>query len=61
MKASVEVFVTQGEVTSVSCVEVFATGIKIESSDQSPFGGPIKVTSKLLKSTIKNTLLQCDL
>ena len=42
MKASVEVFVTQGEVTSVSCVGVFATGIKIESSDQSPFGGLIK-------------------
>ena len=29
----------QGVVTYMSCVEAFATGIKIESSDQSPFGG----------------------
>ena len=29
-------------VTCMSCVEPFATGIKIESSDQSPFGGPTK-------------------
>ena len=29
----------------------FATWIKIESSDQSPLWGPIKVASKLLKST----------
>ena len=40
----------QGVVTYMSCVETFATGNKIESSDQSPFWGPIKVTSKLLKS-----------
>ena len=32
----------QGVVTYMSCVEAFATGIKIESSDQSPFGVPIK-------------------
>ena len=32
----------QGVVTSMSCVEAFATGIKIESSNQSPFGGLIK-------------------
>ena len=44
----------QGVVTCMSCVEVFATGIKNESSDQSPFRGAdqgIKVTSELLKST----------
>ena len=29
----------QGVVTYMSCVEAFATGIKIESSDQSPLGG----------------------
>ena len=40
----------QGVVTYMSCVETFATGNKIESSNQSPFWGPIKVTSKLLKS-----------
>ena len=34
----------------MSHVEAFATGIKIESSDQSPFWGLIKVTSELLKS-----------
>ena len=36
----------------MSRVEAFATGIKTESSDQSPFGGAdqgIKVTSKLLR------------
>ena len=59
----------QGVVTYMSRVEAFVTGIKIESSDQSPFGGAnqgIKVTSELLKinnqqskinnqqSTIKN-------
>ena len=33
----------------MSRVEAFGTGIKIESSDQSPFGGWIKVTCKLLK------------
>ena len=32
----------QGVVTYMSRVEAFATGIKTESSDQSPFGGPIK-------------------
>ena len=32
----------QGVVTSMSHVEAFMTGIKIESSNQSPFGGPIK-------------------
>ena len=32
----------QGVVTYMSRVEAFATGIKIESSDQSPFGGLIK-------------------
>ena len=40
-------------VTYMSRVEVFATGIKIRSSDQSPFWGAdqgIKVTSELLKS-----------
>ena len=31
------------------CVQAFATMIKIELSDQSPFWGPIKVTSELLK------------
>ena len=48
----------------MSCVEAFATGIKIESSDQSPFLGPIKrikVTSDLLKLTIKKALQQFDL
>ena len=42
----------QGVVTYMSCVEAFVTRIKIESSDQSPFGGAdqgIKVTSELLK------------
>ena len=41
----------QGVVTYMSHVEAFATGIKTESSDQSPFRGPIKgkVTSELLK------------
>ena len=33
---------TQGVVTYMSCVKAFATGIKIESSNQNPFGGPIK-------------------
>ena len=32
----------QGVVTYMSRVEAFATGIKTESSDQSPLGGPIK-------------------
>ena len=32
----------QGVVTYMSHVEAFATGIKIESSDESPFWGPIK-------------------
>ena len=44
----------QGVVTYMSHVEVFVTGIKIESSDQSPFGGLIKgckATSKLPKSS----------
>ena len=35
-------------VTYMSCVEVFATGMKIKSSDQSPFWGLIKVTSGVL-------------
>ena len=34
--------VLQGVVTYMSCVEVFVTEIKKESSYQSPFGGPIK-------------------
>ena len=41
---------SQGVVTYMSCVEAFATRIKIESSDQSLFWGAdqgIKVTSKL--------------
>ena len=38
----------------MSHVEAFATGIKIESSDQSPFWGLIKVTSEL-NQWIKNT------
>ena len=38
----------QGVVTYMPRVEAYATGIKIESSDQSTFWGPIKVTSKLL-------------
>ena len=41
-------------VTYMSCVEAFPTGIKIESSDQSPFWGVdqgIKLASELLKST----------
>ena len=44
--------VLQEVVTYMSHVEAFATGIKIEPSNQSPFGGAdqgIKVTSKLLK------------
>ena len=52
----------QGVITYMSHVEVFETGIKIESSDQSPFGGAdqgIKVTSGLLK--IKNMRQQIDL
>ena len=32
----------QGVVTYMSRVEAFATGIKTESSDQSPLGGLIK-------------------
>ena len=43
----------QGVATYMSRVEAFATGIKIESSDQSPFWGAdqgVKVTSELLKS-----------
>ena len=54
----------QGVVTYMSRVEAFATRIKIESSDQNPFGGAdqgIKVTSELLKSTIKNAGLHFDL
>ena len=39
----------QGVATYMSCVEAFATVIKIESSDQSPFGGPIEVTSEMLR------------
>ena len=35
----VQCLLEQGVVTYMSCVEAFATGIKIESSDQSPFGG----------------------
>ena len=31
-----------GVVTYIPCVEAFATKIKIESSDQGPFLGPIK-------------------
>ena len=60
-----EMFTThvhQGVVTFMSRVEVFATGFKIESGNQSPFGGAnqgIKVTSELLK--IKNAQLQFDL
>ena len=42
--------VLQGVVTYMSRVEVFATRIKIESSDQNPFLGLIKLTSELLKS-----------
>ena len=43
--------VVQGVVTYMSRVEAFATGIKTESSNQSPLGGDqgIKVTSELLK------------
>ena len=47
----------QGVVTYRPHVEAFVTENKIESSDQSPFGGGgggdqgINVTSKLLKST----------
>ena len=42
--------VLQGVVTYMSHVEAFATGIKIESGDQSPLANQgIKVTSKLLK------------
>ena len=44
----------QGVVTYMSRVEAFATGIKIESSDQSPFGGPIKDRDDL--RTAKNQL-----
>ena len=33
----------------MSRVEAFVTEIKIESSNQSPFEGPIKVTFELLK------------
>ena len=40
----------QGVVSYMSRVEVFVTGIKIESSNQSPFWELIKVTSKLRKS-----------
>ena len=43
----------QGVVTYMSCVKAFATGIKIESSDQKPFLGAdqgIKVASELIKS-----------
>ena len=56
--------VIQGVVTYMSRVEAFATAIKIESSDQSPFGGPIKGSRwppNCYKSTIKNALLQSDL
>ena len=40
-----EMFTTrvhQRVITYMSRVEAFAAGIKIESSDQSPFEGPIK-------------------
>ena len=40
----------QGVVSYMSRVEVFVTGIKIESSDQSLFWELIKITSKLQKS-----------
>ena len=36
------VFSLQLLITYMFCVEAFATGIKIESSDQSPFGGLIR-------------------
>ena len=42
---------SQGVVNFISRVEAFVTGIKIESSDQSPFWELIKVTSELRKST----------
>ena len=34
----------------MSCVEVLATGIKIESNNQRPFWGPINWYQELLKS-----------
>ena len=42
--------ILQGVVTYMSHVEAFVTGIKIKSSNQSPFWRLIKVTSELLKS-----------
>ena len=54
----------QGVVTYMSPVEAFATGIKIESSDQSPFWEPIKGSSpppNYENQRIKNTPLQFDL
>ena len=54
----------QGVVTYMSHVEVFVTGIKIESSNQSPFGGLIKgckATSELPNHQIRNAQLQFDL
>ena len=45
----------------MSRVKAFATGIKIESSDQSPFVGLIKVTSELLKSRDQEHTAAIDL
>ena len=47
----VHIWVCYSGVVTYMSREAFATGIKIESSDQSPFWGLIKGTSKLLKST----------
>ena len=41
----------QGVLTCMSCVEAFVTGIKIESSDQSPF----------VKSTNQEIMCGCNL
>ena len=48
--------ILQGEVKCMSCVEAFANGIKIESSDQSPFQEPIKFTSELRTRTHDSNL-----
>ena len=56
-----EMFTThvhQGVVTFMSRVEVFATGFKIESGNQSPFGGPSSLYCHKLRAVQSTTNVQ---
>jgi len=44
----IHLFFNQGVVTYASPVEAFATGIKMESSDQRSFWEPIKESRRIL-------------